>query len=43
MTGGLMNLVAYGSFIIIQWKSQKDIFSKLRIKNILILDYNDLE
>ena len=43
MTGGLMNLVAYGSENLLFNGNPKKHFLMLHIKNILILDYSDLE
>ena len=43
MTGGLMNLVAYGSENLLFNGNPKKHFLKLRIKNILILVFKDSE
>ena len=43
MTGGLMNLVAYGNENLLFNGNPKKHFLKQLIKNILILDYKDLE
>ena len=43
MTGGLMNLVAYGNENLLFNGNPKKTFLKQHIKNILILDYKDLE
>ena len=43
MTGGLMNLTTYGKENLILNEIQKNIFQSYLYKNVLILDYKDLE